>query len=183
MFLTTGVHTSQVGIITHVVDEGSGNGVFQWSVNNVTARRAAAIEEGQHEIFSPPFQHPIGGYKMRLVMHPNAYNHDEDSHVSLCLELLPGLNDDQLEWPFALPCQFSAVNHGGGETRTVMIDPTIEEITENWKKPTIYNRPGLGLFQFIKRTDLPSHLLKDEMTININILQKGQSNIVFTESI
>ena len=107
-------------------------------------------------------------------MYPNGGGRGKDSHVSLFLELLPGHNDDQLEWPYALPYQLSVVNQVGGRNAKIMIDPDGD--TECWGKPMDKPNLGYGESCFLKHTDVASYLLNHEMVINIKILQKGQSD-------
>ena len=183
MLVTTGTYTRAAGIsnlftvmfvtpgtITRVTD-GAGKGGYQWSLDNFTARWAAAINDAMNHIYSPPFQHPSIGCRMRLMMNPNGQGDGEDSHVSLFLSVIPSPNDDQLEWPYTLPYKLSIMNHVGGKSSTVVFDTITTGGIRYWQKPVA--NPNLGHAQFIKHTDLSPYLLNDKMTINITNLQKG----------
>ena len=50
--------------------------------------------------FSPPFYTHTHGYKMCIRVIANGYRIGKGTHVSVSLYLMPGMFDDDLEWPF-----------------------------------------------------------------------------------
>ena len=52
------------------------------------------------EWFSPPFYTHTHGYKMCINVIANGYGVGKGTHVSVFLVLMPGMFDDDLEWPF-----------------------------------------------------------------------------------
>ncbi len=175
LFVTTGTLTKEAGTITRVSDEGAGKGVFQWSVDNFSARRAVAVDEGISEIYSPPFQHPDNGYRMRVKMLPNGDGRGKDSHMSLYFTLLPGQNDNHLEWPYTLSTQLSVLHPGGDKHCSRVIDPTTEGDERNWGKPAGRPNDGCGWPTFLAHRDLHQYLNNDQLTIQITIRGKKQA--------
>ena len=50
--------------------------------------------------YSPPFYTGPGGYKLQLRVDADGSSTAEGTHVSVCVYLMKGENDDSLRWPF-----------------------------------------------------------------------------------
>ena len=118
-------------------------------MDKFTSRQAAAVNEGLDDIYSPPFQHPKHGYYMRMRMYPNGYNDGKDSHMSIFFILLPGPNDNHLEWPYTLSTQLSVLHPGGDKHCSRLIDPTTDGSERHWGKPAGQPNNGLGCPTFL----------------------------------
>ena len=57
------------------------------------------LKENKEEWYSPPFYAFPGGYKMCLNIEAGGYEDGEGTHISACLFLMAGENDENLEWP------------------------------------------------------------------------------------
>ena len=56
-------------------------------------------KENNEDWFSEGFYTGIGGYKVRLIISPNGFGVAKSTHLSVFVNLMPGVNDDTLEFP------------------------------------------------------------------------------------
>ena len=131
---------------------------------------------------SPTFYTSIGGYKLVMVIFPNGYGEDEGSHVSCFVCLMPGENDDTLEWTMKGEITVELLNQLEDKNHTI-ITLTIDEDNEFNKvdEEEIENieedLPGVGQSNFIHHT-----YLEHNPTLNIHYLKDDTLYIRITVS-
>ena len=114
-------------------------------------------KEKNEEWFSDPVYSHFGGYKMCLRVYSNGHNEGKSTHVSLCISLMRGDNDDNLKWPFKGTIKVSLLNQledGQHHTREVWTPDT--DVPEDAKGRIVGRETarGVGQDHFIAHQDL-----------------------------
>ena len=131
----------------------------------------------QDEWKSPGFYTSAGGYKIRLNVDANGYREAKGTHISCFINVMPGENDEMLEWPFEgrftieLLNQREDKNHRSAE---IIFDATTEEKFGGRKTKQDGNRYGIPLF--IPHTDLglnsstnTQYLMNDTLYFRVSV--------------
>ena len=112
-------------------------------------------KEHNSEYYSGSFYSGVGGYKLRLVVLTRGCGAGEGTHISLFLNIMPGLNDDSLEWPLrgsftvTLLNQIEDDNH---HSQTFSFDRHTPENDAGRKYQL--DDSGWGLDQFVSHSSL-----------------------------
>ena len=125
------------------------------SVCDLTLNEFSKRKQLNNLFYSRSFNTHQHGYKMCLEVYANGYEGCKDTHVSACVRLLVGDNDDQLQWPFVGDIDIMLLNwreDKGHHKRTLsftagssgLIQVLEGLLGEAW-----------GFFQFISHSSLP----------------------------
>ena len=115
-------------------------------------------KEKNEKIFSEGFYTGIGGYKVRLGMYPNGAGDGKSTHLSMFINLMPGANDDTLEFPLRGTFTMTILNQledDNHHTESVDFDNTFGECScrrwkldvHGWGRPKFLPHFFLGLNQ------------------------------------
>ena len=131
----------------------------------------------QDEWYSSGFYTSSGGYKIRLNVDANGYGNAKDTHTSCFINLMPGENDDMLEWPFQGKFTIELLNQREDENHRsaeITFDATTEEKFGGRK--TKQDESGYGIHLFIPHTNLgfnPStntqYLMNDSLYFRVSV--------------
>ena len=109
------------------------------------------------EWYSPPFYTHAHGYRMCIRVDANGYGIGKGTHVSVFLYLMPGIFDDDLEWPFQGNVTIELVNRLNPMSNLVReirfsrtSDPEIVGKVTSRDRAAI----GWGLTKFIAHSEL-----------------------------
>ena len=118
--------------------------------------------------YSDGFYTEVGGYQIRLEVCPNGYDVGESSHLSVFINLMPGANDDQLQFPLTGTFSVSLLNQLKDEdhfTRSINFDCSVREVYRNRKY--VQDDCSWGWYEFISNSFLGFHqntqFLKDDI--------------------
>jgi len=82
--------------------------ILKWPGYGANKQRA---KEGKDTFYyMRPFYTCVGGYKMQLRVYPNGKDNGKNTHLSVYCHLVPGRNDDYLNWPFKGTIRLSILN-------------------------------------------------------------------------
>ena len=123
------------------------------SVCEFTLTEFSKRKELKNRFFSPSFYTHQNGYKMCLIVCANGEFHGKGTHVTVYVQLLAGVNDDQLQWPFTGDIILELVNwreDKGHHSKTLSIGVVsgLDKVTEGTAGMTA------GLSQFISHSCL-----------------------------
>ena len=76
-------------------------------IENYTEKFEEEVANGKN-LFSDP--HIICGYKMRLIVCLNGYDIGKGTHMSVYIQLMRGVLDDVLKWPFDRQVDFVLIH-------------------------------------------------------------------------
>ena len=82
----------------------------------------ASKKEKNERFYSTPFYTHPGGYKMYVRVDTNGNGDGKGTHVSLFTELLEGLYDNQLRWPFLGTVTYELLNQLGDNNHYKMVN-------------------------------------------------------------
>ena len=103
--------------------------------------------------YSPPFYSHVGGYKLCLRVHANGYGRGKGSFVSIFIHVVPGENDDNLEWPFRGTIRVVLLNQRKEEDHYSMAIRINDEVPDSAagrvKGLAIRSPEGWGFFRFV----------------------------------
>ena len=121
------------------------------SVCEFTLTEFSKRKELKNRFFSPSFYTHQNGYKMCLIVCANGEFHGKGTHVTVYVQLLAGVNDDQLQWPFTGDIILELVNwreDKGHHSKTLSIGVVsgLDKVTEGTAGMTA------GLSQFISHS-------------------------------
>ena len=110
-------------------------------------------KKDESEWYSPPFYSYVGGYKMCLRVHANGWGRGKGANVSIFVHMLPGENDDSLQWPFRGTIQVTLLNQQGEAdhySRVIRLHSEVPySATGRVKGPQKRSPEGWGFFRFI----------------------------------
>ena len=135
---------------------------------------------------SMPFYTHQGGYKMRLVVHPNGVKSGAGTHISVALHLMNGRYDDHLDWPPNIVLKVTLFNQLSTENDHHIIksftfsqyhqDSTV--INKVWRDTMARN--GIQIVQFAShcvaftRTDSYSYLEHNSLYFRVEVTNTMQ---------
>ena len=109
------------------------------------------------EWFSDPVYSHFGGYKMCVRVDANGVDGGKGTHVSVCIVLMRGDNDDKLKWPFKGTIKVSLLNQlEDGQHHSMVIWSSDRDIPKDISGRVSEGRAsrGWGLCEFIPQQDL-----------------------------
>ena len=111
-------------------------------------------KKDETEWYSPPFYSHVGGYRMCLKVHANGWGRGKGTHISIFVHMLPGENDDSLQWPFRGTIRVSLLNQQqevDHYSRTIQIDDEAPDSAAGRVTGLqIRSQEGWGFFRFIQ---------------------------------
>ena len=121
----------------------------------VVLKSFTALRDSNQEWYSPGFYVGSGSYKMRLIVCANGEGDGSGRYVSVFICIMPGLYDEQLEWPIEGEVIIELLNQLEDKShhkKTIMLD----ELTPVWNrsKVTEEQQEGVGLKQYISHQEL-----------------------------
>ena len=135
---------------------------------------------------SMPFYTHQGGYKMRLVVHPNGVKSGAGTHISVALHLMNGRYDDHLDWPPNIVLKVTLFNQLSTENDHHIIksftfsqyhqDSTV--INKVWRDTMARN--GIQIVQFVSHhvafthTDSYSYLEHNSLYFRVEVTNTMQ---------
>ena len=135
---------------------------------------------------SMPFYTHQGGYKMRLVVHPNGVKSGAGTHISVAIHLMNGRYDDHLNWPPNIILKVTLFNQLFAENGHHIIktftfsqyhqDSTV--INKVWRDTMARN--GIQIAQFVSHrvafthTDSHSYLEHNSLYFRVEIINTIQ---------
>ena len=112
---------------------------------------------GDVDWYSNPVYSHFGGYKMCVCVYANGHGSGHGTHVSVYANLMRGVNDDSLKWPFNGTIKVSLLNQlADGQHHTLKVWlPEHSVPKETSRRVTERQRAlGWGLSKFISQQDL-----------------------------
>ena len=127
-------------------------------------RELVMTEYSKHKIdsdtwYSLPFYTGPGGYKMCLRVYANGYGKGSDTHVSVFVNLMRGVHDDMLTWPFYGSITIQLVNQNRDQNHVeYTLDFTNKNTAEASGQVTSGERAknAFGYPEFFSHTKLES---------------------------
>ena len=111
-------------------------------------------KKDESEWYSPPFYSHVGGYKMCLRVNANGWGRGKGTHISIFVHMLPGENDDSLQWPFRGTVRVSLLNQqleADHFSRVIKIDDEAPDSAAGRVKGLqIRSQEGWGFFRYIQ---------------------------------
>ena len=142
-------------------------------IPNFLAKKAA-----NEEWHSSHFYTHSKGYRFRLEVCPNGFNHAKGSHLSVFAALMRGEYDNDLKWPFEGDIIFELLNWREDKNHHLQTTPFNRYNDPDGKHTSrVINKeagPGLGITKFIPHADLSSttnteYLQDDYLKIRVSV--------------
>ena len=109
-----------------------------------------ALEALDTSRFSDSFYSGRGGYKLRLNVYSN-----KSGHVGVYINLMPGPNDDTLQFPMSGKFTITLLNQIEDDNHYLKIVDCDEQTNDSYTKKSITDRSGWGYAKFIPHSSLP----------------------------
>ena len=120
--------------------------------------------------FSDPVHSHFGGYKCSLRVDANGNSCGRDTHVSAFISLMPGDNDDNLEWPFKGTIKVSLLNQLEDRQHLTKVPWLPGRKCVRVRGERAENKDSWGLSQFASHDDLSYHGEKNQQYLKDNTL-------------
>ena len=125
------------------------------------------------EYYSAPFYSSSNGYKMQLVVFANGNGKRKGTHVSVFVNLMKGINDEILKWPFAGDISIHILNwrEDNGHVKKIIhfndkaSSKCHSKVIEGERAPS-----GFGRFDYITLSELDYNHRKNTEYISSNTL-------------
>ena len=164
------------------------HGRYVWRISQLTSKLRQHQEQPSSSghrprplvLYSPAFYTaPTLGYKVCLRCHFHLSEEaGEEKHLGLFLHLMPGEDDDMLDWPFSGQITMKLKSRLGShlDLVEVMNTPSPNGLSAFEKPQTPRNPMGFGHQEFIKVRDLCSARFWDPHNDTIAIVVHVQEN-------
>ena len=153
------------------------HGRYVWRISQLTSKlRQEQSSSSSGHLYSPAFYTaPTLGYKACLRCHFHLSEGGEQ-HLGLFLHLMPGEDDDMLDWPFSGQITMKLKSRLGShlDLVEVMNTPSPNGLSAFEKPQTPRNPMGFGHQEFIKVRDLCSARFWDPVDDTIAIVVNVQ---------
>ena len=113
-------------------------------------------KDNNDDWFSEGFYTGIGGYKVRLNIYPNGGGKSESTHLSVFINLMPGANDDTLEFPLRGTFTVTILNQLEDDNHHTVSIPFGDNTSEksSCRKYKLNDTVGRGCPKFISHSSL-----------------------------
>ena len=113
-------------------------------------------KENNEVWFSATFYTGIGGYKVRLNIVPNGYGSGKSTHLSVSINLMPGVNDDTIVFPLRGTFTISLLNQQEDDnhyTESFAFEDDIDHVEYTGRKYEIDTK-SVGNPEFLSHSSL-----------------------------
>ena len=134
---------------------------------------------------SEGFYSSSSGYKARLHVHANGKEEGQGTHLSVSICLIPGKNDNTVEWPFQGEIRIELLNQLDDFDHRIMkhvYDEHTRDEVKNRKFTLDESRSGYGSYKFLSLEDLENptysniqYLLNDTLYFRITMKPTSQT--------
>ena len=151
---------------------------FIWSISDFDLRfRQAKTGSAKPCFFSEPFYSEPYGYRMSITMCPNGIRFTQNTHLSIFANLVRGINDASLPWPFQQKVVFTLIDQqkDPAERKDVQAKmspkemPHLHQSFAKAKKSHYRNEKGFGFPYFISHRELKTRNYKRNDTVLVQL--------------
>ena len=125
------------------------------------------------EYYSAPFYSSSNGYKMQVKIYANGYGKCKGTHVSVCVYIMKGKNDETLKWPFTGDISIHLLNWREDNRHVKRIIP-FNNITPLESRSKVIKEErapdGFGVINFISQDELGYNSSKNTEYVNSDTL-------------
>ena len=149
-------------------------GSLVWKITNVTNMLTASKTDPSKAITGRTFLSAPQGYQMRPKIFFNGARPNDRGHMSIFLQLLPGLHDAALQWPFAERVRFTLIDQQQGtrlrnDIQKDLLPP--ENEADEFRRPDDEPNNGYGIYKFVEHDALPgNYIVDDTMFLKLDVL-------------
>uniref|UniRef100_T1IS12 MATH domain-containing protein n=1 Tax=Strigamia maritima TaxID=126957 RepID=T1IS12_STRMM len=143
---------------------------YLWRIEKFEQQLDEAKLDRENAMYSHPFYSSKFGYKLQLLLCPNGGNQEdnEDTHLSIYLYVLKGVNDAILNWPIRYTAKYSILDQ---LNRKDHYSGTIEsDVVNGLNRPLDEENMGYGIETYIELDKLkPLYLVDDTIFIKLDL--------------
>ena len=148
------------------------NGELTWRITDFSLKLERAKTDTKHRYLeSCPFYTSVGGYKMRVKLYPNGDGPGKGTHISIFFQIMDGVYDALLDWPFINKVTFMLLDHDRREHvyDAFRPDPKSCSFQRPWLKPNLPS--GCPLFMPLGNLKNHAYIRDDALFVKVIVEQ------------
>ena len=159
------------------------NNVFLWRTDSFSEILKEAKNGGKDEIAGDPFytksETESFGYKLRVVVCPNGFGNDKNTHLSVFIVVMKGEYDAILRWPFNKKVKFTLIDQQDDpDQRENETGEIVGKKIPSFARPKTEENKGWGLLNFISHLKLHSrrYIVDNTLFLQVEISSPSNTN-------
>ena len=149
---------------------------FVWKIRGFSEilRRAKICEK--ETLHSDPFHTKTGtesyGYKLKVIINPNGFSSDKDTHLSVCIRVIKGEYDPILPWPFNKIVKFTLIDQQEDPEQQLNVSKSLDTLCRNvgsFSRPLAEENKGRGFPRFICHEELKTKRYTVDNTLFLQV--------------
>ena len=159
------------------------NNVFLWRIDSFSEILKEAKNGGKDEIAGDPFytksETESFGYKLRVVVCPNGFGNDKNTHLSVFIVVMKGEYDAILRWPFNKKVKFTLIDQQDDpDQRENETGEIVGKKIPSFARPKTEENKGWGLLNFISHLKLHSrrYIVDNTLFLQVEISSPSNTN-------